>query len=230
MKKLKDLNLHELEKELISAARNGHLYKIQYILTSSELKQKPDINTIIDKKDSALSEACWNGNLEIVKYLLSSPELKKHADIHCPGELPLSYACYKGHFDIVKYLLTSSDLKEYANINGKDEVTVLEEACVSSNIDIVKYLMESNDLQDHPNNFSIEEGFLASCSIGNFKLINYFIFNVGIEKTDTITDFFENEDFIEKEKINQLFEKRELNKLLAVELENTNIISKRVKL
>lgn len=112
--KYKNASLDDLNKDLVNACIEGELEIVQYLLSSTDLKQHADIN---DEDCLAFCFACSTGNLDIVKYMLTSPELKIHVNINAKEGEPLSWACENGQLEVVKYLLSSSDLKEHANLH-----------------------------------------------------------------------------------------------------------------
>jgi ankyrin repeat protein len=169
---------------------------------------------------------CLSGNLEEVSYILTSPDLKVHADIHTRGDQGLIYAFDGKHYDLVKYLLSSTNLKEHADINVSHG-SVLLQCCVDGNLDMVKFLLSAPILKQHIDIEYHDDGFILACKNHHLDIIQYFIFDMQINKTIHIKNYLNEKDndksFIEQ--VNHLFSLRELGenleKELSTETENT---------
>jgi ankyrin repeat protein len=217
--KYKDMPLETLEYEVLQACEIGDLEAVKYLLTSNELRINPSPQC---SSNTGLHNACENGYLEIVKYLLTSPDLKEHADIHSSDNWALQGACYYNHFEIIKYLLTSPDLKEHANIYATD-CQVFKDACINADegdYSIVDYLLQSPDLDNHIDiHFNDDMFFKDAVTNGQIELIQHFIFNFDFEKTKDIENFLKR---VSLEGIDKLFEIKETNKELKIELNLDN--------
>ena len=146
IKQYKNMNRYELNKHLMYNCYNGNLELVKSLLTSPELKEHANINSINKHGSNALMIACANNHINVVQYLLTSTDLKNQLNINFTnnnGENALMIACIHGNLDIVKYLLTSSELKKHANINNKDNygTNALIHACKYGHLEIVKYLI-----------------------------------------------------------------------------------------
>ena len=88
-------NLEKLKKDslntaLKTACKMNDFDMVEYLLTSDDLKIKPDIEvgSILNHSNQPLISAAKNGNLKIVRFLLESEKLKKKAYIHaCNDEI-----------------------------------------------------------------------------------------------------------------------------------------------
>lgn len=161
----------------------GHLETIKYLLTSPEVKVKPDIHY---EKDVALAIACGYNYIEIVKYLLTSSDLKEHANLHADNNRAFVWACEFGHVEIIDYLLHSKDLKIHANMNDISETKQLAflAACSEGKLDVLKYLKSQPQLDiklinkhingDGKNIFQLAcENMTKDTEIVEFLLIDY---------------------------------------------------------
>lgn len=88
---------------LMYACRYNNLPIVNYLLTSTELKEHADIDCNIDDT-TPLYMACWKNNLEVVKYLTTSPNLTQHAALYEPSTDYFSIACVSGHLEILHFL------------------------------------------------------------------------------------------------------------------------------
>jgi hypothetical protein len=100
------------------ACLNGEFKKVQYLLTSPELKIHADIHT---ESDNGLTLALKKNHFNIVKYLLTSAELNEHSNIYNNQSTPFKAACMYSNNDILEYLILdyklekNQDIIEYLN-------------------------------------------------------------------------------------------------------------------
>lgn len=208
---------------LHAAAKSGHIKILQYLLTSETLKEHIDIHSA---QGLALKNACENGHLEVVKYLLTSPELTEHARINEDNCLAFKNACEKNHFEIIKYLLTSQDLKENLDLSKNENVIII--AADNDNINLARYLLTSKDLNGQINIHYAEDSIFRSTVQNNqINFLQFLIFEMNIEKTESIKKFL-NESA--NKEVDRLFELRDLNNRLEDNLEIKNINNKKLKL
>lgn len=146
---LANLSQVQINSHFDNACSRGELGVIKYMLTSSELKLKADINHNLDE---GFRSACYEGHVHIVKYLLTSPELKHHADIHAKYDQGYMWACIKNHVSIVKYLLTSPDLIEH--INYKNDYA-FKAAFDKKSTDVLNFLLY--EMKFTPENYNLYE-------------------------------------------------------------------------
>lgn len=117
----------------------------KYLLTSSELTKKANIDATNDGS-SALMSAIETGNFEFVKYLLTSPDLTRKASLHKGKKEfddPLCKACTKNQTQIIKYLLTSQDIKNKADIS-KFDYEALFAIVNQNNIEAFNFILDNN--------------------------------------------------------------------------------------
>lgn len=141
----------------------------------------------------------------------------------------LDMAVKMGDFEAVQHLLASPKLKKHANLRSREDYP-LREASLRGDVAIVKYILTSPELTDRPDIHTQHDVAFRSAFINErIKLIEYFIYDLDIEKNDTISEFlnFQNSDFADK--VKKLFEKRELNKSLNNDLKVQPTNSKKNK-
>lgn len=196
----------DLNKTLVKACEMGHLEIVKYLLTSPEIKQKPDIHT---SEDAALKGASYNGHLEIVQYLLTSPELTEHAKIKKSEGSTLSFTAMHGHLDVVKYLLTDPLVKNQSDIRA-DGDNALSFACYGNHVDVVNYLLTSPEVTERPLNINF--GLKCAVSLGNMETTKYLIFDYGIELTPELKKQLKNKnnkDLIPFQEVLEMFKERD---------------------
>ena len=133
------------DNSLRSAARNGHLDVIKYLVDHGANVNAED--------DEALILASKYGHLDVVEYLVDHG-----ANIHAQDDQALIYATRNCHVDIVKYLVDHG-----ANVNAEDN-TALSYASENGEIKVVKYLV------DHGANVNAEDDYaLIWASINGHK-------------------------------------------------------------
>jgi ankyrin repeat protein len=217
--KYKNYSKNELTDELLVACQNGELELVKYLLTSPELKNKPDVN--INFGAPLIWAAQFNG-IDIVKYLLTSEELPKKANIKKSGGKALILACINGNPDIVKYLLGSPELKNHADIHY-DNDEAFRWACENGNIDIIKYMLFSPEIKEHINiHDNQDRAFKLACEKANEQksTLEYFIFDLNIKRTININKYLkENYNPIAE----HMFQIRKVNKDLNKNLPTNKI-------
>ena len=144
----------------------------------------------------------------------------------------LNNVCISGNLEIVRYLLTSPDLKEHADIHTNDTDTSLQYASAFGHLGLVKYLLTSPDLKEYGHIHSENDKlFISACSDKNKKMLEYFIFDYMIEKTEHIENHLIEHDYKnDYEDILMMFEKRDLEEKLQKKLQNDNINYHKMKI
>lgn len=131
------MNANELLHHFQDACARGDIETIDYILTSSKVKEHINIHA---NSDRAFSDACEYGNLEVVRYLLESDHLKDHINI-ANNKSALINAARGNHLDIFHYLeqkiQPNKELMDYAFIS----------AATTEAKDILKYLIYDYGLE-----------------------------------------------------------------------------------
>ncbi len=211
----------ELDQALISACLNDNIDEIKYLLTSKDIKLNANIHA---DEDFLLRTACRSGNLELIKYYLTSPELKEHANIHAKSNNVFNFACYSNQLDILRYILTSPELKEHANL----DIAGFANACGEGHLDLVKYLLTSSELSQHIDLYAEDNrGFRWAVNNNQIEIARYFIFDLKMEKNESIDEFLKENP---NEDVEKMFQLASLNKNLDQELNSNNSLSKRLKI
>jgi hypothetical protein len=140
-------------------------------------------------------------------------------------------ACRMNDFSTVEYLLTSSSIPFNAQIDAKDDEfsIALCAAVASHNNEIVKYLLTSPNLKQQADIHVANDSSFTFALIGNNKeLMDLFIIELNIEKTDYIIDSLDSLD--DDGYAQKLFDVRELNQELSKNLPMFESKSKVVKI
>jgi DNA polymerase elongation subunit (family B) len=130
-------------------------------------------------------------------------------------------ACRDNSLSTVEYLLTSSEIPINAQINEKDThgSVGLCAAIASRSTEVAKFLMTSTKLKE-PANIHIQEDspFYFSVINENKELIQLFVFELKIEKTQIIIDYMK--DFDDNGYAEKMFSIRELSTELDRDLKD----------
>jgi ankyrin repeat protein len=223
-----NIDVYESESDFngyLYACKNGRLDIVRYLLTSPELKYHQSIHSTNRADETGLYIASKYGHVDIVDYLLASPELKEHCNIHNDDYWALSLACENGHINVIKYLFNSPHLKNY-NVQ-KDGNELLHLACEHGHTEIARFLLTRSDLKDTAD---LDKALFVSCWSEKIEIAQYLIFDLNIPRnSDTMADLLKyHTPFAEK--LESLFNARELNKELSVELPSSINNTKKVKI
>lgn len=139
-------------------------------------------------------------------------------------------ACRENDLSTVEYLLTSSEIPIHAQINAKDTYgsVGLCAAIASRSTEVAKFLITSPKLRDKADiHINDESPFYYSVINENKELIELFIFELNIEKTELIINYMA--DFDDNGYAEKLFAMRELAQELEKNLLTTGKIQRPVK-
>lgn len=242
------------------ACEHGNLDLVKYLINSSDLKEKLDINAY---DHISFRRACEYGHIEVVEFLyplLKFENKKKNNGL----AIAIKGACVRENFNIIKYLLTQPETYLYIDIkyHGYDW---LEACCSKGNLEIIKYLMTSKDLKENieviPENM-FDTALLACFKENYLNVVEYLLASPDLNKhanihtqNDYIFEFLyekENIDTIKwlilemnikrtdnigyvlldnpNEEIENCFKIKEISDSLKNELVNNEIKSKKSKI
>lgn len=202
------------DKMLIRAAGFGHHEIIEAIFTSPYLKEQICESYCIT---DALERAFQFGHIETINLLINK---LNEFDQYNEGLVSncILDAVINGQLNVIKHFFEDPPLnytKDEANLSKE----VLRQACISDKLDIVKYVIE------HPNkhglnDFNSNHGFIfwTIMENANWDIARYFIFDLNMPKTWALESHLKSRSAEESEKINNMFNIRELNKSLIEEL------------
>lgn len=83
------LNQDEINTAFFNACQQNFEKEAKYLLTSTDLINKADINF---KDDCGLIWVCRNENFNLMKFFLTSEELTSHANIHAQNDKVFTYS------------------------------------------------------------------------------------------------------------------------------------------
>lgn len=181
------LNKDDLSSWLDQACQEGDLSLVRYLLTSNELKIKPNVHGAVEftnhqgtyYDEQPLYYAVSNNRIEIVKYLLTSKELKEHANIRYSHDHLLVVAARHGHIEMLDFLLSGKSID-----NPELTITVFSQMGeYPEALPAIKYLLNHEkyktllDMHD-------EENYILTtvCSSGNLEMLNYLLTSPELEK------------------------------------------------
>lgn len=98
----------------------GHLDVVRYLLTSPDIKTKPDLEVTEGDRNSltSLGFACKGGHVDIVKYLLTSPDLEKHSNVRVNDDHPFRVSVFEKQIAVLQYLIFDYNLEKTKTINN----------------------------------------------------------------------------------------------------------------
>lgn len=131
----------------------------------------------------------------------------------------LSSACAEKNLEEIEYLITTPDL-----ISSQKEIPILW--LMQENFELFK----SINLMQFKDKFNINglfECVLRSPTVPAIEAISYFIFDLNIERTNTIDEILLNKP---NENVEKAFTSKELNKSLNQELDVSGNNSKKIKI
>ena len=220
-KKIKSTHDYSLSSIFNRVCEKGYLDIVQYLLTSPDTKES--FHDIHIKDDYWIKQVCENGHLDIAKYLFTSTELNNNAKVNTNDNIAFISSCDSLNFNIIRFLTSSDNIKENVNIHAQND-----KAFISLCRDYYTYeLMKSNKRmymkimfgRDFPGNKAEN---LAKPNL-IMEILEYFIFNLNIPKTDAILNYLDEESR-DKEKnifkaaLNAKFDMRDFHNSLQEEL------------
>jgi hypothetical protein len=245
---------YSYESPLLLACENNHFNVVEFLLNKHFMKQ-PDSIQKRSLLNHCLGTAISNDNLELVKLILpfvNSKDKQFYSDIS--GGFVKS--CHKGNINMINFILTNEIINPPNLKQNKGNDSEIQEnndqilgildlknkgfvaACDYSNFKVIKYFTESPGLINHININNFLENYPSSLVIEDFKLMEYFIFDLNLDENlfyggkiefDSPLDVEQSEESIEK--IVSLFEKRELFNQINSDLDVKNKnVNKRLKL
>jgi hypothetical protein len=189
------------------ACKNSHTEVLDYLIKFPNFVKNINNNKHIYY---AFQQALISENIPIAKYIHSL--MKKNSNYHNVLYDGFTNSCYRGKLESVKYLLTEPSIDRTSRNNWLTHLSGTQPtllagfiaACEGSggdgHVNIVKYLtslepkLNFNELQRHLN-------------INNIEIMQHFIFDLDLNRNDTLIKRIYYKDSIE---LNKLFEKKEL--------------------
>jgi hypothetical protein len=211
------------DKMLMRAAGFGHNDIIEAMLESPYLKEQICESYCLT---DALERAFQFGHIKTINLLMQ----KLHEfDQFNQSSLRhnMDKAVERGDLNLIKHFYDKF-CTEYTN--GSIGREVLREACIYNKLDIVKYVIE-HDNQQALDDFNSHHGFIfwTVMENKNWEIARYFIFDLNMPKTGDLESHLKSRDKEESEKINNMFNIRELNKNLNEELAHPEQIANPTK-
>jgi hypothetical protein len=206
---------------LILLACKNHSVEILSSIFNSPYKRDKLENW--DDVNSFIKMGVASGNLEIVHFLLKNPmvlETNSHA-----VELAATHASINGNLQILESLIDSYPQDEHLSHSLKNG-SIFIDSISSGHLKLVDFLINSPKVKTdiHLNE---DQPFKCAYNSSQLAILEYFIVDLNIEKTDNIIEHLNaNSDT----KINKLFELRELHKSLDEELPQKIYVNKKAKI
>lgn len=217
--KRQNLSYTDDEKEYLVNAltyslENNYLDIVDYLLTSSDLKENP----CIFKFENPLQIASKNGYLDIFEYF--SDRFKQY---YPKSELDIVYfgligeASEYGNLNIVKYILDHPKIKDHKNLT-KFESQSLQWAFLKGHLEIVKFYYPVRTDKPFEENF-----FLNAVTGSHFDIVKYCIFELNISLSEHIKEALTMYNDSRTHQVQDFFKIRDLNCELEKELSSDTI-------
>lgn len=227
---ISDLSQENLNRELYKATQVGDLNYVKYLLTSSKLQFHADPNL---NDNRCLKYACQFGHLNIVKYLLNDSNIQLNTPIKTLTTDCVFKAADNNQVAILDYFRNEARV----NIPYSEEdliqenLIILERVCVFGFLETVDYILKNPNVK----NYVLDEKtlfrlFESSIYTSNHDLIKYFIFELNLEKSESVNQLLDELSEHQKNAIERLFELRTINKSLNNHLEHNQNHTKKTKL
>ncbi len=157
----------ELNEELLEAALNGDMVKVELLI-----EKGVDINAKDDSGWTALIHAARHGHTEIAEFLIQKGAEVDAKDIN--GWTALMYAAYNGHTETVELLIEKG-----ADINAKNiyELTALMWAAMEGHIKTVKLLLQKGADIDAKTMYTDDTALMGVASNGHTEIAELLIEN-----------------------------------------------------
>jgi ankyrin repeat protein len=211
------------EIPFLKACAEGTVEMVEFLLTSSKLKENVPIHIEDEYDNTGIFEACRNNRLDIVKYLLTSPDLKEKATI---TNKCATWAASKGYIDVVRYLCFSPDIEKRIDINEIGD-SCLRSACERNNLNMFKFLIEECHLKMNSVRDWSASAFEYAAGRADRELFDYILYNIQYEPTKEEIEKVKNYSNHRGISVEESLEKRELLRNLEKDLvTNENKVKK----
>lgn len=223
-----NLDVYESETDYngyLYACKFGWLDIVKYLLASPDLKFHQSIHSVNRADQTGLQIACQYGHVDIVDYLLNSPDLKEHCNIHNEDYWSLSLACEYGHTNVVNYLFNSPHLKDY-NIkeNGNDLLALASE---NGHFEVFHFLLSNTPIKEIAD---LNKALLGLRWSESLEIAHYLIIDLNIPRNQDTMDTVLKYHNSFGQKLESMFNARDLNKELSEDLKLGKADKKKVKL
>jgi len=142
-------------------------------------------------------------------------------------------ACAKGNINLVEFFLTSPEIDYHPHISINNDHALVW-ACRNNHNDTVKYLLSSPKIKDHANIHARDDfPFKQAFNYKSEDLLNFYIFELNIKKTQFISDFLvERKDSHQEwyKKAESMFQARDLNSELEKNISSDKMNQKNNKI
>jgi hypothetical protein len=237
MKNIDTFTPQEIADKLQEACANDNVNFVKEFLQSNWLIHESKFDQFMV---AMIKECCILGRLEIMKVLFESP-FEKYFNNSLNISQFMNYSSQYGHIDIVKYLTDTPSIKinhnstilyfgtmcaaQYGHLNilkyfvethenymsniPNPEKEIFDAACCKdNNILVLQYLIS---LPNYNLQKNLAKGFETACEKQALENLRYLIFELNIEKTESIKKYlntYPNKD------VEKMFEIRDLNNSL----------------
>jgi ankyrin repeat protein len=210
-----------LQASLFQSIQTGYLEAVDYLLTSSELSEHPNLLSV----ENPLKVSARKGYLEIFKYFTENfdkyyPE--SQLDVVYFGLI--SDASEHGQLNIVEFIVNHPDVKNSRNLS-KFEMHSTQWACLRGHLNIVEFYFPKGTDKIFDDNL-----FLNAVSNSHLDIVKYCIFDLKIPFSEHLNEAFMLYNDEQSNQAKEFFKIRELNTELEKELSSATINQKKIKI
>jgi hypothetical protein len=197
---------------LAAAVSGGHLEIVKYLLTSPELTKHANLSI---KDEYIIDMVFKQEHLHILDFILNTPGLNLQYEHYCIQGV--YKACDIDSVNLLDYLLNLPNSEPaYRTVN---DGSVLHLVSMKGSLKVLNYLFTAPHLQEYVEKHAdIEHGFNQAAFHKQIRVLEYFITDLNISKTQFIDMQIKQLPEKNRDYINKLFEIRELNNSLHSEL------------
>ena len=223
--------LEELEKIILDAdlikkcCELNHVEILKYFLSYCNGMNAFTIEDLQSQLNEGAVMACQKDSVEALDYILNSRDIELHAKIDT--DAMFFYACANNCIRVLDFLFKEPKIEHEMDFAIRSN-EILKLACAYSDLNTIKFILHYPEFQNKIN-IHVEQDNPFSLLINNRKedVIEYFIFELKINKTEDISNLLEKKKRLDIEK---MFETRDLKNELNFELkDNVNNVVKKIK-
>lgn len=108
----KNLSQNDINDIFVKACRDNDLPTVEYLLTSSEIAIRAEINAKDAFGSVGLCAAIASRSTEVAKFLMTSPKLSDKADIHINDESPFYYSVVNENKDLIELFIFDLNIEK----------------------------------------------------------------------------------------------------------------------
>lgn len=198
----------------IKACLSGNLDIVKFLIDNPHSSSTMNYSLFIEEALTYITDTANSKNYNIIPYLLKEPNLNRPYNIKSILGLLIANTVLQDNVSLLNAFLNLDDPTNH-NIADWPIQHIVKMGCVNDNSKIIKHFFTTPYLQKK---LCPVFTFKEACLKKNYELQRLFIFDLNIEKTEDITKYLKNGNYLDVE---ELFNLRELNTSLSKELDKS---------